>query len=89
MDTYAVSLNALVDGMPEAGILTPPNSEIETWMRAIAADWAAVTPLLDKVLDQQPISPEEQITVFRDMNKLTGDMNTVVGLYAESSDLGL
>ncbi len=86
--TYDVSLGALRFGMEEAGIVPPPSPEIEAGLAEIAADWQAVQPLLARAAGGD-LSLEERAQIFTAMNGLTGKMNTLVGIYADISKLGL
>ncbi len=88
-DTYDASVNALRYGMPEAGINATDNPEILAGLDEILALWDGVQPILTSVSEGTELSSEQKSTVYNTMNKLTGKMNTLVGMYNDDSKLGL
>ena len=86
---YQTSLMALRNGFPDAGVEAPPTEEVAQGLDAIIADWEAVQPIITTVMEGGEISAEDQASIFYAMNSLTGQMNTLVGIYAEESKLGL
>ncbi len=89
MKMFDASLNALRYGMETAGIETPPNSDVEAGLDIVISDWAALMPFVQQVLAGEELDDETRGSIFRDMNAMTGHMNTVVGLYSEASKLQL
>jgi hypothetical protein len=47
---YEVSLNALLNGMPEVGLKPAPTEEIATGLTQLMADWTEVRPTVDMVM---------------------------------------
>ncbi|MEL6586528.1 MAG: type IV pili methyl-accepting chemotaxis transducer N-terminal domain-containing protein [Pseudomonadota bacterium] len=86
-DLYEISLGALRNGMPEAGVSGPPTQAIDLWLGDIAARWTDLRPTLDAFGQGQSITPEDRAFVFSEMNKLTWMMNVTVGQYTEASKL--
>lgn len=86
--TFETSLMALRNGMEAAGIQRPPTPEIEAGLDSVIADWQEILPKINRVLAGEQLDDEELSLVFGFSNRLTGGMNSVVGLYAEASKLG-
>lgn len=82
MATFETTLAALQTGMPSVGLRPPPNAAIEEGLAGVAADWQAIKPLMDHVVEGADITPEEVEHKFRSLNELMATMNAVVGLYA-------
>ncbi|SFJ88871.1 type IV pili methyl-accepting chemotaxis transducer N-terminal domain-containing protein [Jannaschia pohangensis] len=89
LQTYDVTLAALIDGMPAAGVSPPPTPEIAAGLDSIAADWATLRPQLVAVLDGTIPDDAGQLHIFTTLNDLTARMAALAKLYAEDSKLGL
>jgi len=89
INMFEVSLNALQHGMPEAGIGPAPNDEIAAQLTQVSADWSAIKPHLDMVMAGGVLDDATRVEVFKGLNKTMGNMNVAVGMFAESSKLGL
>ncbi len=86
---FDVSLNALRYGMTDAGIKPPPNDDIAAGLDVVISDWANLKPIVDAAIAGQPIDAEQRSIMFNGANTMTGNMNTVVGMYSTASKLGL
>lgn len=86
---YGASANALRFGMPEAGITATKNADILKGLDGVLALWADVQPILDSVAAGEDIGSDQQAFIYNSMNSLTGQMNTLVGMYNDDSKLGL
>lgn len=86
---YDASVNALRFGLPATGIVATENPEILAKLDKVLALWQDTQPLLDNVTTANGLSAEEKANVYAAMNSLTGQMNTIVGLYTADSKLGL
>lgn len=86
---YGASANALRFGMPEAGITATKNAEILAKLDSVLALWADVQPILDSVKAGEAIGETQKAFIYNSMNSLTGQMNTIVGMYNDDSKLGL
>ena len=84
---YEVSLAALRNGLPEAGVAPPPTEAIDLWLGDIAERWSEVRPTLDLIAAGGDVSDEDRQMIFEEMNKLTWMMNVTVGQYTEASKL--
>ena len=89
MQMFEVSLMALRNGLPEAGIKAAPNAEIEGGLDVVIADWNKVKPTLETLIGGTDISAEEEATKFVSLNTMLFNMNQVVGMYTEATKLGL
>jgi len=89
INMFEMSLNALHHGMPEAGIGAAPSAEIEAQLVKVAADWAVIKPHLDTVLAGGALDDATRGEVFSGLNKTMVNMNIAVGMFADSSKLGL
>jgi hypothetical protein len=87
--TFDVSLNALRNGMTDAGIKKPPTAEIEAGLDIVIEDWAAVQPIGNQLLAGNTVAAAQLGVMFNRANMMTGNMNSVVQLYSEASKLGL
>ena len=88
-DMYAASVTALRFGLPDAGIKATKNPEILSGLDEIIALWEGVQPILSSVSVGEDIADEKRADIYNTMNKLTGKMNTLVGIYNDDSKLGL
>lgn len=86
---FDVSLNALRYGMTDAGIKPPPNDDIAVGLDVVISDWANLKPIVDAAIAGQPLDAEQRSIMFNGTNTMTGNMNTVVGMYSTASKLGL
>lgn len=86
---FDVSLNALRHSMADAGIKPPPNDEIAAGLDVVINDWARLKPIVDAALAGQRLDTEQRNIMFNGANLMTGNMNTVVGMYSVASKLDL
>lgn len=84
---YDVSLGALRNGMPEAGVAPPPTQEIDLWLEDVAVRWGDVRPTLEQIAAGGDVSDEDRQKIFEVMNKLTWMMDVTVGQYTAASKL--
>jgi hypothetical protein len=89
MQMFEVSLMALRNGMPEAGIKAPPNAEISEGLDVVISNWGDVKPSLDAELAGADLSAELTAQRFITLNTTMGNMNKVVGMYTQATKLGL
>lgn len=83
--TFETSLNALLNGMPDAGIKAPPSTEVADGLQVVVADWADLKPTVARVLASETLDAEQRAAAFNGANRMTGDMNKVVGMYSQAS----
>ncbi|MEM6595042.1 MAG: type IV pili methyl-accepting chemotaxis transducer N-terminal domain-containing protein [Pseudomonadota bacterium] len=82
---FEASLNALRHGMPELGLLPPPNDSIEAGLEDVLVNWNGVKPLLDAVLQGDTLGLDALEQNFEGLNATMSNMNKVVGLYADTA----
>ncbi|WP_342076806.1 type IV pili methyl-accepting chemotaxis transducer N-terminal domain-containing protein [Yoonia sp. SS1-5] len=87
--TFSSTLDALVTGMPAAGIKAPPTAEIADAIAVVVDDWAELQPIVAKVLAGDALDEGTRADMFNKSNAMTGDMNTVVVMYSEASKLNI
>lgn len=67
MGIYEASLDALLNGLPELGILPAPTPEIAAALEAIQADWSETRPVLDTLVAGEMIDRDTQVFLFKHM----------------------
>lgn len=82
---FEASLAALRFGMPEVGILPPPNDAISEGLDGVLNDWNAVKPYLDELAEGGAIDDDARAVKFTQLNTTMANMNTVVDLYTASA----
>ena len=85
---FEASLVALSGGMLNAGINPPPNEQIAEGLDIVMTDWAELKPAVEAALSGAEFDKETRAAVFHGMNRMTADMNKVVGMYSDASKLG-
>ncbi|MDC1399227.1 type IV pili methyl-accepting chemotaxis transducer N-terminal domain-containing protein [Yoonia sp.] len=83
------ALFALRGGMPEAGINPPPNQAITDGLALVVENWSLASPIVADAFAGATLDAEKLGIAFQTGNLMTGDMNTVVGLYSEASKLDI
>ncbi|MBM7067985.1 type IV pili methyl-accepting chemotaxis transducer N-terminal domain-containing protein [Actibacterium sp. 188UL27-1] len=82
LQTFDISLTALTNGLPDAGILAAPTSEIKEGLDVVWASWIPIKQNLEKLIAGEKISEAEKSDIFLRLNIALRDMNTVVGMYS-------
>lgn len=82
---FEASLEALRFGMPQVGILPPPNPGISEGLNAVVADWSQVEPYIDAVIAGETLDDDAHGTKFQQLNVTMATMNATVGLYAQAA----
>jgi hypothetical protein len=85
VSTFEVTLTALIDGMPEAGVQPAPTPEIRGKLEKILADWQIARAPFDTVLSGTPLDPAGLNELLATTDALTKAMNDVVADYAAAS----
>lgn len=89
IELFEVSLTALHDGLPEAGISPPPTEEITLLLESLRIQWDPVQPILARLGDGQEVTHAELVEIYKTMTALTDGMGEATYLYAQASKLGL
>jgi hypothetical protein len=81
VDLYDISLRALRDGMPNAGINPPPNEVIRSELSSVDDVWQANVLALTGFAASEKPSPDNVVRVSNLSSELMLDMDNVVTLY--------
>lgn len=84
MGVFEASLQALMNGMPGAGIKKPPTAEISDALEMVAMSWGEVKPLLMANLDGQDVDGQHQTKIFRGLNATVPKLEKVLDLYEKT-----
>ena len=77
-------ISALLDGLPELGIIPAPTPKIETGLAVMVADWGGVREMLGQVVRGD--ADKDQMTVlYGRLSEKRAEMAAIVGLYAAYS----
>ena len=82
---FEMTLGALRDGMPAAGVKAPPTEEIHNSLVASTEHWTETKTLLESVTGKGSIGSEKQDQLFDLLTQGLKEMNTITGLYTEYS----
>jgi len=86
---FDTTLNALRNGMPEAGIAAATDPEIVAGLDTVHKDWIELQPAVERTLAGEVLNTEERSLILTNFDQMTADMNAVVNLYSAASKLGL
>lgn len=86
---FEVSLQALRFGMPEAGIKASDNPAINDGLTLVASNWADIRAHLTAVEAGETLDRTKRAELFHGLNTTMANMNKVVGIYSDTSKLGL
>ncbi|KIT16362.1 type IV pili methyl-accepting chemotaxis transducer N-terminal domain-containing protein [Jannaschia aquimarina] len=89
MALYDLSMNALLNGMPEAGVTPPPTDAIREQLTAIIAEWQQMRPVLEDVAAGTTPDDATREDIFLKMNDLTHLTNDLSAAYAKASKQNL
>ncbi len=81
LDMYTISLNALRDGMLDAGVNPPPNDIIKDELAAVNATWQESKPVLDAIRGGMQPTAQNVEALAQVSSGLMTDMSNVVTLY--------
>ena len=81
LDMYSVSLNALRDGMLNAGVNPPPNDIIKAELASVSDTWQQSKPVLDAIRGGMVPTAENVEALANVSSALMTDMDNVVTLY--------
>ncbi len=81
LDTYNISLNALRDGMADAGVNPPPNDVIRAELESVSQVWEETRPTLAAIQGGMAPSADNVASLAQMSSALMTDMSNVVTLY--------
>jgi hypothetical protein len=85
VSTFDLTLTALIDGMPEAGVQPAPTAEIRAKLEAIRAEWQTVRIPMDAVLAGTSLDASGMNALLTGTDELLKGLNSVVSDYAASA----
>lgn len=80
---FDISLTALMEGMPAAGIKASTEPQIVDGLAVVKEHWVKLQPALAALSAGGTLDAKARAAVFEELNVLLVDMNKVVGMYAE------
>ena len=83
MDLFDVSLKALRDGLPEAGVSPAPTPKIRAKLDGIWSEWQEIRTVLDQVPSGEELASEVKTRLYLQMNNALIETNDVVSLYTK------
>jgi len=83
MSMFEITLNALRDGMPAAGVQAPPTEEIHSELLIATDRWNEAKSILESETGEGSIGSEAETQLFDILTKELKEMNKITGLYAE------
>jgi len=82
---FDVSLTALIDGMPAAGIKASDDPAIIAGLEVVKKDWMVLQDKLTVLKSGGTLDAEKRAALFEGLNVLLVDMNKVVMMYSNTS----
>lgn len=82
---YDVSLTALIEGMPNAGVKAAPTSDIEEKLDALSVAWTTVRPTLDRVAAGETLSEVDKVDLYLKLNDGLIETDRTMTLYTKYS----
>ena len=89
MSTFEISLTALREGLPAAGLNPPKTPEISQMLDVVVEHWTTAKVEIESLLEGAYDDGELRAQIVKDLDTTMADMNRTVGLYAEAAKLGL
>lgn len=83
MQIFELTLNALQNGMPEAGITAAPTETIADELLVIQKRWNDLKIHPQTLVDGGEISEEAKVELYLGLNQELADLNHLVGQYAQ------
>ena len=68
MTVFENSLNALLHGMPAAGVKKAPTEEIAADLKSLLGRWSVIRGNLDKLLAGEELNEDQKYEIFHDFN---------------------
>ncbi|MEO0829029.1 MAG: hypothetical protein AAFY03_01045 [Pseudomonadota bacterium] len=82
MQMFTLGVKALLDGMPELGVIPAPNDKIRSALLEVREDWDVIVKELDDI-----VAGVEDVAIYEDLyhrlNVKTDKLHDIVGLYAD------
>ncbi|MEM8802541.1 MAG: type IV pili methyl-accepting chemotaxis transducer N-terminal domain-containing protein [Pseudomonadota bacterium] len=91
MTVFENSLNALLHGMPAAGIQKAPTEAIATDLNHLLARWNVIRGNLDKLVAGEELNQDQKYEIFHDFNEELAELEHLIHdykLYVERNHAG-
>jgi Type IV pili methyl-accepting chemotaxis transducer N-term len=85
ISNFDATLNGLIDGMPEAGLMAAPTPEIKSALVALRDYWQPIKPVLDGLIGGGTLDSAGLGELLVEMDKILADMDAIVRLYTEAA----
>ncbi len=85
MQIYGLTLRALLDGMPAAGIRPAPTDEIRVALTQATKSWVEIEGVLNEVIEKQDVSDDVKLKIYDDLNEAMESMAKIKHLYIQNS----
>jgi hypothetical protein len=89
IDLFDLSLGALVNGMPEAGVRPPPTEAIKADLVSVIDRWEDIRPTIEQLKIDGTLPIAEREAIYVEMNDLTAMLNEAARKYAQASNQNL
>ena len=86
---FELSLGALLNGMPEAGLRAAPSDELKADFARVIDFWQGVKPTIETLKSDGTLPTEQREYVYGELNTLTAMLNEVARKYAMASTQSL
>jgi Type IV pili methyl-accepting chemotaxis transducer N-term len=83
IEIYDATLIALIDGMPDAGIVAAPTPELRAALVAIRDVWQGLRPLLDGAAQGTALDAAALGSLVAETETMLAEMNKIVSQYSE------
>ncbi len=83
--TFEMTLTALIDGMPEAGVQPAPTPEIRAALELLRTDWQGKRAVLEGVLAGTPLDAAGLGALLTTADSMMKSVNDVVAEYAKTA----
>jgi hypothetical protein len=85
VSNFDVTMTALINGMPEAGVPPPPTPQIRAELEAIHAEWQTVRAPIDAVLAGTSLDGRGLSALLASSDEMLKGLVHVVGVYAAAA----
>ncbi|WP_208350413.1 type IV pili methyl-accepting chemotaxis transducer N-terminal domain-containing protein [Pseudaestuariivita rosea] len=82
INLFDLSLNALQNGLPDAGVMAPPTDEIAKGLSLVKTEWTALKPAFQAAVEGDVPEAERLIVMDHAAEKMLEIMDEVVSLYS-------
>ncbi len=81
IETFDVSMNALLNGMPALGVIAAPTPEIKEGLEVVMSDWSELRAELEAVMAQPDTPTERKEMIYASLNTKMFKLEEIIHLY--------